>query len=67
MDGVNNECLRSDSSLLSYHTISYHLLSFRRSVQNYKIHGYGNHHIFRTREVRPTQSVQQSHGSVQFF
>jgi hypothetical protein len=42
---------------------SYHLLSFRRSVQDYKIH----HHNFSTQEVRPTQSVQQSHGSVQFF
>ena len=50
-----------------YHIISYHLLSFCRSVQDYKIHGYGNGHIFRTQKVRPTQSVQQSHGPVQFF
>ena len=57
--------MRSDISIEQY--ISYHLLSFRRSVQDYKIHGYGNGHIFRTQEVRPTQSVQQSHGSVQFF
>jgi hypothetical protein len=50
-----------------YHQSMYHLLSFRTSVQDYKIHGYGNRHIFRTQEVRPTQSVQQSHGSVQFL
>jgi hypothetical protein len=49
------------------HFISYHLFSFRRSVQDYIIHVYGNGHIFRTQGVRPTQSVQQSHGSVQFF
>jgi hypothetical protein len=47
--------------------ILYNLLSFHRSAQDYKIYGYGNYHIFRTQEVRPTQSVQQSHGSVQFF
>jgi len=31
--------------------------------------GYGYRHIFRTQELRPTQSVQHSHahGSVQFF
>jgi hypothetical protein len=52
---------------ISYRIISYHLLSFRRSVQDYKIYRYGNRRIFRTQEVRPTQSVQQSHGSVQFF
>ena len=47
--------------------ISYHILFFRRSVQDYKIHGYGNCHIFGTQELRPIQSVKQSHGSVQFF
>ena len=47
--------------------ISYYLLSLRRSVQDYKIHGYGNRHIFRAQEVRPTQGVQQLNGSVQFF
>jgi len=49
------------------YVMSYHLLSFRRSVQNYKIHGFRNRHIFRTQEVKPTQSVQKSHGSVQVF
>jgi len=51
-------------SKTEYH---YHLFSFCRSVQDYKIHGYGNGHIFRTEGVRPTQNIQQSHGSVQFF
>jgi len=50
-----------------YYYITYHLLSFRRSVQDYKIHGYGNRRIFRTQEVRPTQSIQHSHASVQIF
>jgi len=57
--------------IISYHIISYiishHIFSFPRSIQDYKIHGYGNGHIFRTQKVRPTQSVQQSHGPVQFF
>jgi hypothetical protein len=55
------------SQIIEWDHIIYHLFSFRISVQDYKIHGYKNGHIFRTQEVRPTQSVQQSHGSVQFF
>jgi hypothetical protein len=47
--------------------ITYYLLSFHRSVQDYIKHGYGNRHIFSTQEVTRTQSVQQSHGSVQSF
>jgi hypothetical protein len=52
---------------MNSYIISYHLLFFRRSVQDYKICGYGNRHILRTQEVRPTQSVQQSHGLIEFF
>ena len=52
---------------VNFISFSFRLFSFHRSTQDYIIHGYGNGHICRTQEVRPTQSVQQSHGSVQFF
>ena len=47
-------CIHYDLRL-SYH-VSYHLLSFHRSVQEYKIpYGYGNSHIFRNQQVKPSQ------------
>jgi len=49
-----------------YHII-YHLFSFRRSVQDYKIHMDMEIVIFRNQEARSVQNVQQSHGPVQYL
>ena len=46
--------------------LSYHSFSFYRSVQDYKIHMDMEIVTFRNQEVRPIQSVQQSHGPVQY-
>jgi len=40
--------------IISY-IMSYHLFSFRRSVQDSKINGYGNSHIFRKQEMKAAQ------------
>jgi len=47
--------------------ISYHLFSFHRSLQDYKIHMDMEIVTFRNQEVGPVQSIQQLHGPVQYL
>jgi len=47
--------------------ISYHLFSFCRSMQDYKIRMDMEIVTFRNQEARPTQNVQESRGSVQYL
>jgi hypothetical protein len=64
MDGVNNEGLRSDSSLLSYRIIYYPF------VDPYRITKSMNVEIITflgLESLDQHKAYQQSHGSVQFF